>query len=83
MVFGKVVEVEPLGKDRYGRLIANVFADGVNVNHALVRNGMAWWYRKYAPNDKTLGNLEWKARRDRRGLWSHKNPMPAWDWRRV
>jgi endonuclease YncB( thermonuclease family) len=28
--------------------------DGTNVNHTLVKDGMCWWYRKYAPGDTVL-----------------------------
>ena len=38
------------GKDKYERTIADVLLpDGTNVNHALVKEGWCWWYRKYAP----------------------------------
>ena len=35
-------------KDRYGRLIANCFVDGYNVNARLVYEGLALAYRKYS-----------------------------------
>ena len=45
----KDVTVETFGKDKYGRMIADVLLpDGTNVNHALVKDGWCWWYRKYA-----------------------------------
>ena len=35
-----------------GRTIAEVLLpDGTTVNHALVKDGWCWWYRKYAPKD--------------------------------
>lgn len=42
---------------------------------------MAWWYRQYAPNDRSLQALEEEARRERRGLWADPNPIPPWDFR--
>ena len=43
-------EVRCIGdeKDRYGRLIADCFVDGYNVNARLVYEGMAIAYRKYS-----------------------------------
>ena len=49
MVFGKEVSLQTYGKDKHGRTIADVLMpDRTNVNHALVRDGWCWWYRKYA-----------------------------------
>jgi hypothetical protein len=47
----------------------------------MVREGMAWWYRKYAPDDTELERLEADARAAKRGLWSQPNPVPPWQWR--
>ena len=41
-VFGKVVQVDDLGKDRYGRMLGTVRLDTRNVNLELVREGRAW-----------------------------------------
>ena len=50
---------DPNGKDRYGRTIADVaLPDGRNLNHELVRAGLAWWFRRYPPNDTLLERLE-------------------------
>jgi endonuclease YncB( thermonuclease family) len=80
--FGKTVDVKELGHDRYGRTIAEIILqDGKDLNHELVANGLAWWYRKYAPNDSELQKLEQDARTNRRGLWADKNPVAPWDFR--
>ena len=82
LAFGKVVTVQPRSTDRYGRTVAVVLLlDGRNLNHELVRSGLAWWYRKYTPGDATLAWLEAEARGARRGLWSQASPIPPWDWR--
>src|SRR5688572_24491419 len=52
LVFAQYVTLEIHGKDKYGRILADVLlADGTNVNQELVKDGMCWWYRKYAPED--------------------------------
>lgn len=82
-IFSKHVTVQVLKKDRYRRLIANVFyEDSINLNHELVKHGLAWHYVKYS-NDTILQSLEDKARLDRIGLWQDKNPIPPWDWRGI
>jgi len=82
MVFGKIVEVEPVDRDRYGRTIAWVTVDGRSLNRELIRSGMAWCYRSYAGHDSELRELEKEARRNRVGLWFHPNPVPPWKFRR-
>ena len=69
--------------DWYGRTVAVVvLPDGRSLNEALVRSGMAWWYRGYAPDDRTLEGAENEARTARRGLWADPRPVPPWDWRK-
>jgi len=82
LVFRKTVRVEPVTTDRYGRTVAWIYVDGANVNHEIVKAGMGWWYRKYAPDDKILEKLEERAKQDRIGLWADPNPIPPWEWRK-
>ena len=80
--FGKEVTVRTFGLDKYGRTIGEVFLpDGRMLNEELVREGLAWWYRKYAPGNVTLEKLETEAREAKRNLWSHKKPVPPWVYR--
>ena len=82
LVFGKEVTLRTYGKDKYGRTIADVLlSDGTNVNHELVKDGWCWWYRKYAPGNKTLEDLEAEARESQKGLWADPQPVPPWEWR--
>jgi len=49
LCFGKKVTLKETGKDRYGRTLAHVILpDGSELNRQLVRQGFAWWYRKYS-----------------------------------
>src|SRR5438128_138901 len=83
LAFGKGVTVHVKDTDRYGRTVADVIlADGRSLNRELVRAGLAWWYRKYAPHDSTLEHLEKGARMAKHGLWADPDPIPPWEWRR-
>jgi micrococcal nuclease len=63
LVFGKQVRLQTHSLDKYGRTLADVLLpDGTNVNHTLVKEGWCWWYRKYAPLDTDLEQLEKSAR---------------------
>ncbi|NIM99383.1 MAG: SNase-like nuclease, partial [candidate division Zixibacteria bacterium] len=77
MAFGKEVTVRVKDTDRYGRIVGEVILpDGNSLNKELVYVGLAWWYRRYAPDDRTLKALEAGAREAKRGLWAEKNPVP-------
>jgi micrococcal nuclease len=78
------VRSEATGRDRYGRTIAVVWIDGVNVNRELIRMGAAWVYPKYCTADFCDGweALESTARDHRRGLWADPDAVPPWEWRR-
>jgi endonuclease YncB( thermonuclease family) len=81
MVFGKTVSLHVTGKDRYKRTLAVVVADGVNVNLALVRLGLAWRYEAYS-KDAAFIVAQNEAKAARRGLWSDPAPVPPWEWRK-
>lgn len=86
IVFNKNVIVEWSKLDRYGRTVGKVSVNGLDANLAQIKAGMAWWYEKYrkeqSPADQqTYAKAEQRARLQRVGLWSDKNPTPPWDFR--
>lgn len=83
LIYGKNIEVEPFEQDRYDRLVARLWLDGVDVNAELIKQGAAWLYRRYA-DDAAYCAYEKAARDLRRGLWAlprDQRPAP-WEWRR-
>jgi len=84
LIAGAMVEIEPVTKDRYGRTVAIVMDDELNVNQEMVRSGYAWVYRKYC--DKEFCDywlaLENDARAGKLGLWREPDPIPPWEWRK-
>jgi len=84
MIFGKVVEVEPVDIDRYNRLVALVTVSQRLVNEELVNAGFAWVYTRYCdrPICERWKVLENEAREAKRGLWADPNPIPPWEFRR-
>lgn len=80
---GKTVTIKPESRDNFGRLVAWVILpDGRPLNEILVAEGLAWHFRRYAPREKRLIQLEQEARGARRGLWQDEEPIPPWEWRR-
>ena len=53
-----------------------------HLNQELVKQGWCWWYRKYAPADTVLEQLEAEAREAKKGLWADLQPVPPWEWRK-
>lgn len=73
--------------DRWDRQICKVTVKGVDIGLEQVKDGMAWWYRKYAKEQAAedqpiYENAELMSQLGRRGLWGDTNPMPPWDFRR-
>jgi len=83
LVYGRNVDVEPIEQDRYDRLVARLWLDGLDVNAEMLRLGQAWVYRRYA-DDPAYCAYEKAARDLGRGLWSLPAGQRAapWEWRR-
>jgi len=83
-VHDKVVSISPTDIDQYGRTVADVYMpDGRSLNEALVAAGLAWWFRRYAPDNARLQALQTEAWRAKRGLWADPNPVPPWEFRQA
>ncbi|MDP1946867.1 MAG: thermonuclease family protein [Nitrospirota bacterium] len=84
LAFGRTVIVQPGKADRYGRTLAVVILpNGHSLNDELLRAGLAWWYRQYAPKERALARLEDAAREAHLGLWADQDPTPPWLWRKA
>ncbi len=81
MVLGKQVKVVSQAIDQYGRMVAHLSINGLDVNAEQIRRGMAWEYSHFHSN-QALVALQEEARQAPRGLWAQGNPIPPWDWRK-
>jgi len=81
LIFGKSVQLKVRGRDRNGRRIAWVKSESVVVNSEMVKQGFAWVYRRYAPKNSPLYEIEREAVAAKRGLWVESAPVPPWEWR--
>jgi endonuclease YncB( thermonuclease family) len=83
MTFQKHVTLVVQDRDRYGRTVARVNVDGVDVNRKLVVSGAAWVYRQYS-RDPSMLQAEAEAKAAKRGLWAlpEAERIPPWEWRR-
>lgn len=77
----KDVELTEKGKDRYGRVLADVrLPDGRILNRVLVQEGWAWVYRRYSQDPELLA-LESAARSRRLGVWADEGAKAPWTYR--
>ena len=86
-VFGKMVNVVPIDRDRYGRTVALIYLhkSSESLNEGTVKSGYAWVYRKYCKAGYCSHwlQLEQDAKNQQLGLWIEKNPSPPWDFRKT
>ena len=81
MLFNKKISYAIEDKDKYGRIVATIYADNVNVNYEMIKKGCAWSYFQYS---KSLRNefAQFKAKYGRIGLWAQDNPQAPWEYRK-
>ena len=81
--FGRIVTVKTRGKrDRYDRLIAEIYLGNKCLNKELVRRGLAWHFTRYS-RDRGYAGLQTEARAARAGLWRDPASVPPWEWRKL
>ena len=84
--FGKIVIIKSTGKkgsyDSRGRMVAEIYLENkVCLNKEMLKSGLAWHYKKYSTNAE-YAQLENNARKNKVGLWTDKNPIAPWNFRR-
>lgn len=82
MVSGKQVKIVGRAVDQYGRMVAHLAVNGLDVNAEQIRRGMAWEYSNRHSN-RALIALQEEARQAPRGLWALSDPTPPWEWRKL
>ena len=55
MIHEKTVRVEWTKRDRYGRILGEVFCDNQPVNLLMVRDGMPWHFKRYDTSKGLVG----------------------------
>ena len=72
--------------DRFGRTVAKVIAKDGDVNLALINQGLAWHYKRYAHEQTSsdadaYAQTENEAKAREAGLWKESRPVPPWAYR--
>ena len=87
MVYLKEVTVQTDKQDRYKRDLGKVMLGDKDINLEQIKAGMAWHYKLYqrdqTPEDrKAYAEAEAAAKAKKTGLWSDKQAVPPWEFRR-
>lgn len=73
MIAGRNAHVHWHKRDRYGRLVGQVFADSHDVGLVQIERGMAWHYKAYQREQRPEDAREYAEGRDRgqvRSQWA-------------
>ena len=81
IALGKYTSVEIVGKDQYKRILGILYVDGINVNEALLKDGLAWVY-KYNKDPK-YEQLAKQAQAIKLNIWSNPNAIDPYIWRKT
>lgn len=83
LVRDRDVRIQPVDVDRYGRIVARVFAGRTDVGRELLLRGAAWCYTRRSKSADVCAP-EREARQAGRGLWAlaKEQRIPPWEWRR-
>jgi endonuclease YncB( thermonuclease family) len=84
--FGKRAVVDCYKRDRYQRSICTVSIGGSDVGLQMIRDGMAWHYKRFQKEQsrvaaESYARAEETARAVKAGLWRVRSPIAPWDWR--
>ena len=84
---GSEVSLDIKTKDRYGRLVAEIFSNRRNINQIMVQSGQAFAYRNYLRHCDAQKYLQLEASAQRRaiGVWSvgYEGIKRPWEYRRL
>ena len=76
------ITIKIRNKDYFGRWVADASTPtGIYINQYMVKEGLAWHFTKYS-KDPTLKKLERDARDAQIGIWSIKDPVAPWEYRK-
>ncbi|MBD2452376.1 thermonuclease family protein [Nostoc sp. FACHB-152] len=83
---GQSVQVRQIERDKYERLVAEIFVNNRSVNLTMVQEGQAVVYRQYLQGcNSTKGQFlqaEADAKSKKLGFWNQSQPTMPWDFRR-
>jgi endonuclease YncB( thermonuclease family) len=85
----ETVNIVPVDRDRYDRLVGEVFISTGNgdifLQEELLKAGLAYVYEQYVggcPNANPMREAQAIAQDANAGVWGDPSAIPPWEWRR-
>lgn len=87
LVYGKEVTVNWIKRDYHKRVVGKVMLNKTDVNLEQVKRGVAWVFKHfvndpYSQDQADYVDAQEQAEDRRLGLWTQKDPIPPWEFRR-
>lgn len=87
LVYGKEVTVNWIKRDYHKRVVGKVMLNKTDVNLEQVKRGMAWVFKHFVNDPYSQDQADYMdaqelAEERRLGLWTQKDPIPPWEFRR-
>ena len=82
LILARIIKIDVIGEDPYGRIIANVRVDMMSLDSLLIARGWAWHYLPYSLHPH-LAVYESLAKKAKAGMWRCKHNVPPWIWRKL
>lgn len=87
LVYGKEVTVNWIKRDYHKRVVGKVMLNKTDVNLEQVKRGMAWVFKHfvndpYSQDEADYVDAQEQAEDRRLGLWTQRDPIPPWEFRR-
>lgn len=85
LCLGKTVLFDSIDTDVFGRRLGKIITlEGVELNQELLKNGLAWHFKRYSKGSKDsllYTTLQKEAKQQKKGLWIQENPIAPWKYR--
>ncbi len=87
LVYGKEVTIHWIKRDYHKRVVGKVMLKKLDVNLEQVKRGMAWVFKHFLDDPYSQDQVDYvdaqeDAESRRLGLWSQREPIPPWEFRR-
>lgn len=81
LIANRTITLGEIGRDKYGRYLAQVYCDGASINREMLARGGAWAFLAGTQFDE-FKRVEEGARTKHIGLWASEHPKPPWEARK-
>lgn len=87
LVYGKEVTIYWIKRDYHKRVVGKVMLNKLDVNLEQIKRGMAWVFKHFMDDPYSQDQADYadaqEVAEDRHlGLWSQRDPIPPWEFRR-